>query len=73
MNLNILIPLIYLFTSFACFYLGWRGIKSGEIIFKKGIKGTSLEKNDLFRRMQIFGVFFLGVILLGYAAFSLGL
>lgn len=64
---NLLPALMFLGISIWCFYLGIKGIKTGELIFKKGTKGTSLPHSKWMIKAQIIVVFVLGICLLCYA------
>jgi hypothetical protein len=63
---SILLAILYLSISAACFFLATRSLQSRQLISKRGIKGTSLERSDTLRWVQIVNISGLGLGLFAY-------
>jgi hypothetical protein len=64
---DIILPILYFCIGIGCFFLARRGLKTRELIFKRGTKGTGLENSAPLIWAQIIGAFILGIGMLAYA------
>jgi hypothetical protein len=64
---DIILPILYFFISIWCFFLATKGLKTRQLIFKRGTKGTGLENSTSLMWAQIIATFILGLGLLIYA------
>jgi hypothetical protein len=63
-----LVPLIlYSGIGIGCLFLALKGLKTRQLIFKRGTKGTGLENSVPLIWAQIIGTFILAVGMLAYA------
>jgi hypothetical protein len=64
---DIVLPILYFCISIWCFFLAMKGLKTRQLIFKRGTKGTGLKNSGFLMWTQIIGAFVLGIGLLVYA------
>jgi hypothetical protein len=62
-----ILPILYFSISAWCFFLARKGLKTRELISKRGINGTGLENSVFLIWTQIIGICILGIGMLAYA------